>query len=184
MEASGVIECVDASPWSPTSLQPSRRTAVYASVCTVDKELILDRYPLPTKDQMIAKLTGSTVFSKIDLLRGYLQLPLASDSRYLIAFVTHEVCVAVQVGQQVRRRSTRSSERFLRAWMAASALWTTSSCTIVRWQSTSVVCVRLVQYNATINRGKCFIGVPEVEFNGHSVSGAGSSRCRPTSPLS
>jgi len=32
---------------------------------------------------------------------------------------------------------------------------------------------RLVQYNATVNRGKCFIGVPEVEFNGHRVSGAG-----------
>ena len=32
---------------------------------------------------------------------------------------------------------------------------------------------RLVQYNATINRGKCFIGVPEVEFNGNHVSGTG-----------
>jgi len=31
----------------------------------------------------------------------------------------------------------------------------------------------LVQYNATVIRSKCFIGVPEVEFIGHRVSGAG-----------
>ena len=43
---------------------------------------------------------------------------------------------------------------------------------------------RLVQYNATINRGKCFISVPEVEFNGHACLERASSRCHPTSPPS
>ena len=32
---------------------------------------------------------------------------------------------------------------------------------------------RPVQYNAILNHGKCVIGVPEVEFNGHRVSGTG-----------
>ena len=44
---------------------------------------------MPTMDELTKKLAGSTVFSKIDLLWGYLQLEIAEDKRYLTSFVTH-----------------------------------------------------------------------------------------------
>jgi len=56
----------------------------------VNKAIILDTYPLPTMDELTERIAGSTVFSKVDLLWGYLQLELAEDRRYLTSFVTHE----------------------------------------------------------------------------------------------
>lgn len=38
-----------------------------------------DKYPLPTVEELSAKLHGSTVFSKLDLRQGYLQVPLHPD---------------------------------------------------------------------------------------------------------
>jgi len=70
--------------------QEGRQSRLCVNLTAVNKALILDLYPLPTMDELTAKFTGSTVFSKIDLLWGYLQLPLSSDSRYLTAFVTQE----------------------------------------------------------------------------------------------
>ena len=55
----------------------------------VNRAIIPERYPLLTMDELTEKLAGSTVFSKIDLLWGYLQLELAEDKRYLTSFVTH-----------------------------------------------------------------------------------------------
>jgi len=56
----------------------------------VNKAIIPDTYPLPTMDELTEWIAGSTVFSKVDLLWGYLQLELAEDRRYLTSFVTHE----------------------------------------------------------------------------------------------
>jgi len=56
----------------------------------VNKAIIPNTYPLPTMDELTEQIAGSTVFLKVDLLRGYLQLELAEDWRYLTTFVTHE----------------------------------------------------------------------------------------------
>ena len=55
----------------------------------VNKAVIPDKFPLPTVEELSAKFYGSTVFSKLDLRQGYLQVPLHPDSRNLTAFVTH-----------------------------------------------------------------------------------------------
>ena len=51
--------------------------------------MIPNKYPLPTVEELSAKSHGSTVFSKLDLRQGYLQVPLHPDSHNLTAFVTH-----------------------------------------------------------------------------------------------
>jgi len=55
----------------------------------VNKAVIPDRYPLPTVKELAAQFYGSSVFTKLDLRQGYLQVPLHPDSRNLTAFVTH-----------------------------------------------------------------------------------------------
>ena len=47
----------------------------------VNKAIIPDTYPLPTMDELTERIAVSTVFSKVDLLWGYLQLELAKDRR-------------------------------------------------------------------------------------------------------
>ena len=49
-----------------------------------------ERHPIPTIDELIADMTGATVFSKIDLNKGYHQLELHPDSRPITTFRTHQ----------------------------------------------------------------------------------------------
>ena len=52
--------------------------------------IILDKYPLPTTEELTTHLYGSTVFSKLDLRKGYLQVPLhPRKGRDFNAFLTH-----------------------------------------------------------------------------------------------
>ncbi|KAJ8347521.1 hypothetical protein SKAU_G00261100 [Synaphobranchus kaupii] len=55
----------------------------------IEQAVIPDRYPLPTSEELTALFYGSTVFTKLDLRQGYLQVPLHPASRDLTAFVMH-----------------------------------------------------------------------------------------------
>ena len=41
-------------------------------------------YPLPTTEDIFANLAGGHVFTSLDLLQEYLQLPVAEDSKDLL----------------------------------------------------------------------------------------------------
>ena len=49
---------------------------------------IKDRYPLPRIESIVDKLGGATIFSKIDLKRGYWQINLAENFRKYTATIT------------------------------------------------------------------------------------------------
>ena len=93
MEQEGIIERVDASPWTSNIVTAKKRDGglrLRVNLSDVHKAVIPDTYPLPTMDELTERIAGSTVFSKVDLLWGYLQLELAEDRRYFTSFVTHE----------------------------------------------------------------------------------------------
>ena len=48
-----------------------------------------DRMPMPILDEVLCNLSGSSVFSSLDLLSGYWQMPLDEESKPLTAFSTH-----------------------------------------------------------------------------------------------
>ena len=45
-------------------------------------------HPLPTVDDTLAKLSGATVFTKLDANSGFWQIPLAKESHQLKMFIT------------------------------------------------------------------------------------------------
>ncbi len=48
-----------------------------------------DRYPMPVLGDLLMSLEqGNTIFSSLDLLSGYWQVPMAAESREIIAFCT------------------------------------------------------------------------------------------------
>jgi hypothetical protein len=63
---------------------------VCVNLSDVNKALVPQRYPLPTMEELTERIAGSTVFSKLDIAWGYLQLELAEECRYVTAFVSHE----------------------------------------------------------------------------------------------
>jgi hypothetical protein len=47
-----------------------------------------DKYPVPNILDMAAKLSGCTVFSKLDLRKGYYQIPVAATDVHRTAVIT------------------------------------------------------------------------------------------------
>ena len=53
------------------------------------KAIKRERHSMPTIDELIAELSGASVFSKLDLNQGYNLLELDESSRYITTFATH-----------------------------------------------------------------------------------------------
>lgn len=51
-------------------------------------QTIRQPYPLPTVDDLLEQLAGSTLYTVLDLAHGYLQIPLSDEARAKTAFVT------------------------------------------------------------------------------------------------
>jgi hypothetical protein len=66
------------------------RVRICVDMKEANKAIIRERHPMPTLDDLAEHLTGCSVFSKIDLRQGYLQLELDSESRDITTFVTHK----------------------------------------------------------------------------------------------
>ena len=93
-----------------------------------NEAIIRGRHPVPTADEVLQSMNGSTVFSKLDLRWGYHQLELTPESREITTFA----CIATNVSclEWTRRASsisTRSQQRWL-ALLEAITYPTTSLC--------------------------------------------------------
>jgi hypothetical protein len=54
----------------------------------LNKNTVADSYPLPRIDELLARLRGAKVFSKLDLRDGYHQVQMAPGDRSKTAFCT------------------------------------------------------------------------------------------------
>ena len=90
----GVIEAVEGpTPWvSPIVIvpKPSGEIRLCVDMRRANEAIIRERHPIPTIDEVLQSMNGSTVFSKIDLKWGFHQLELEEDSRKITSFVTHK----------------------------------------------------------------------------------------------
>ena len=95
MEAAGLIQKSE-SPWSS---QPVLVRKVRDGVVLDEKrpcwdyrwinELIIsDAHPLPLPEDMFDKLQGSRLFSKMDLTKGFWQIPVEESSKKILAMAT------------------------------------------------------------------------------------------------
>ena len=90
MEKAGIIRRSN-SPWSsPLHMVKKkdggwRPCGDYRQLNTVT---VPDRYPLPNIADLTSRVTGLTVFSKLDLQKGYYQVPMAEEDICKTAIIT------------------------------------------------------------------------------------------------
>ena len=63
---------------------------IFVDAQQINKAIIHKKYSIPTIDTLIDEMSGSTVFSKIDLKEAYTQIELDESSRKLTTFITDE----------------------------------------------------------------------------------------------
>ena len=91
MENQGIIK-ESLSPYnSPLLLVPKKdgKWRIVIDYRHLNKDTIPDRMPMPNFDEVLSRLNGAKIFSALDLLSGYHQVPLSEESKQCTAFSTH-----------------------------------------------------------------------------------------------
>ena len=89
----GIIEPVDHAEWaSPVVVVRKKNGSI--RLCgdfkvSVNPHIEANEYPIPNPTDLLASISGATVFSKLDLSQAYAQLPLSKQSQKYCVISTH-----------------------------------------------------------------------------------------------
>lgn len=175
----GIIERVDASPRISNLVVTKKKTGGLrpcADLRQVNKAVIPDKYPLPTVEELSAKFHRSTVFTKLNLCQGYLQVPLHPDSRNLTAFVTH-MGVFHYTRMPFGLSSAPSCFQKIMATIFAGVprVVVCLDDVVVHQRTSPLHDTVLAEHNLTLNEEKCIFAAPATEFVGFRLTANGLS---------
>lgn len=176
----GVIERSN-SPWaSPVVLVPKPDGSI--RFCSDFRKLnnvtIPDAHPMPRIDDLIDRVGHATYLTKIDLSRGYWQVPLDERSIPVSAFVTPHghfqwrympfgLRNAPATFQRLIWKVLEGLESFTGAYLDDIIIFSSSWSDHI--QHIQQVFERIRQAGLTLKRAKCIFGTAELEFLGHKV---------------
>ena len=178
-----IIEPVEGpTPWvSPLVIIPKQSgdIRVCVDMRTANTAVIRERYMIPTVDEVIQRMSGSTVFSKIDLKCGYHQLEVEEQSRSITTFACHlgifrykrlifGISSAPELFQHVVQQALAGCEGVENI---SDDLIVHGNGTVEHDERLFKVLETLRQKGLTINLPKCAFRLPELEYVGHVMNG-------------
>ena len=189
LEQLDIIEKVDGpTPWvSPIVAAPKPKKPDEIRICVdmrlPNQAIKRTRHIMPTLDDILMRLNGATVFSKLDLNSGYHQLELDEESRNMTAFSTH---VGIRRYKRLNFGVTSAAEIFQNH--IAEAISDIDNCMntsddILVYGVTQAdhdkalrqVFQRLKDRNLTLNKGKCEFNRDSIDFYGFTFGQGGVS---------
>ena len=185
LELNIIVEVPDGpSGWiSPLVVVPKADgdVRVCVDMCRANEAIIHERHPIPTVDELLHNLNGSTMFSNIDLKWGFHQILLREDSRHTTSFVTHRglyrykrlmfgVASALEKYQQIVRDVLRGCPGVANIAdnliILGKGVEEDDGCL-------SAVLDRLSEVGLTVSREKCEFQLSKLTFFGHELTSDG-----------
>lgn len=185
MVAAGIVT-PSTSPWAaPVVLakKPDGGIRVCFDYRALNAATRKDAHPLPRIDDLLSRLHGCSVFSKIDLAAGYWQVPVAPDDQPKTAFITpfglfqcnrmpFGLCNAPATFQRLMQDVLGPMlYTFATVYLDDILIYSRSATEHLR--HVDAVLSRLRTYGLHARDTKCAFGVPSIHFLGHTVSADG-----------
>lgn len=187
MLAEDIIERVEGpTPWvSPIIVVPKANGGIRICVDMrrANEAIVRERHPIPTVDDVLYNLNGSTVFSKIDLKSAFHQLELEESSRSITTFCTHTglfrykrlmfgISCAPEIYQHVINQTISKCKG---VYNIHDDIVVTGQSVQEHDENLRSLLKCLSENGLTVCVEKCKLRAPSVEFMGHTLSKEGIS---------
>ncbi|KAL7297103.1 hypothetical protein TKK_0009525 [Trichogramma kaykai] len=148
---------------------------------TLNPNIIIDKYPLHSIDDIFTKLQGGVEFTELDLKHAYMQFPVDEESSNLLTIVTHKgLYQYTKIPEGVSPAPAdvqRKIDECLRGINGAIAyldnIYVTGKTKAEHMKNLEMVCERLVDCNLRLNLKKCYFMVPKLEVLGYVIDATG-----------